>query len=94
MFHSTVNLFYKIFVIPHLWVAKNNRSFLEEMALGGPLYPRAKLLGAVGYPPRISRKGKTPPLERGRGRHSPPVNPERVTAKALKRGDKGVLLPW
>jgi len=33
------------------------------------LYPRAKLLGAVGYPPRVSRKGKAPPWERGRGRH-------------------------
>jgi hypothetical protein len=55
--------------------------------------PRAKLLGAVGYPPRVSRKGKAPPLERGKGKYSPPANPERVTAKALKRGDKGSFSP-
>ncbi|NIS72379.1 MAG: hypothetical protein GTO12_26630 [Proteobacteria bacterium] len=35
---------------------------------------------AVGDPSRMSRKGKTAPLERGRGRNSPPANPERVTA--------------
>jgi hypothetical protein len=41
----------------------------------------------------VSSKGKTPPLERGRGKYSPPANPERVTAKALKRGDKGFSSP-
>jgi len=42
---------------------------------------------------RVSRKGKTPPLERGRGNYSPPANPERVTSKASKRRDKGGHLP-
>jgi hypothetical protein len=36
----------------------------------------------VGYPSRVSRKGKAGPLEAGRGRYSPPVSPERVTSKA------------
>jgi hypothetical protein len=48
--------------------------------------------GEVGYPSRVSRRGKASPLEAGRGRYSPPANPERVTSKALKRGDKGVRL--
>jgi hypothetical protein len=38
------------------------------------------------------RKGKAGPLEAGRGKHSPPANPERVTSEALKRRDNGVLL--
>jgi hypothetical protein len=38
----------------------------------------------VGDPSRVSRKGKARPLEPGRGKHSPPANPERVTAGALE----------
>jgi hypothetical protein len=45
----------------------------------------------VGYPSRGSRKGKAGPLEAGRGKYSPPANPERVTSEALKRRDNGVL---
>jgi len=45
----------------------------------------------VGHPSRVSRKGKAGPLEAGRGKHSPPANPERATSKALKRRDNGVL---
>jgi hypothetical protein len=37
--------------------------------------------GSGRAPPRVSRKGKTPPLERGRGIHSSPANPERVTVR-------------
>jgi hypothetical protein len=40
----------------------------------------------------MSREGKAGPLEAGRGKYSPPANPERVTSKALKRRDNGVLL--
>jgi hypothetical protein len=40
----------------------------------------------------VSRKGKAGPLEAGRGKHSPPANPERVTSEALKRRDNAVLL--
>ena len=39
----------------------------------------------------MSGKGKTGPLEAGRGKYSPPANPERVTLEVLKRGDKGLL---
>jgi hypothetical protein len=39
----------------------------------------------------VSGKGKAGPLEVGRGKYSPPANPERVTSKALKRRDNGVL---
>jgi len=46
----------------------------------------------VGYPSRGSRKGKAGPLEAGRGKYSPPANPERVTSEGLKRRDKGVHL--
>ncbi|MFH1624435.1 MAG: hypothetical protein ABID54_04680 [Pseudomonadota bacterium] len=35
------------------------------------------------------RKGKASPLEAGRGKDSPPANPERVTAKVLSEGIKG-----
>jgi hypothetical protein len=38
----------------------------------------------------VSRKGKASPLEAGRGKYSPPANPERVTSKGLKRRNKGV----
>jgi hypothetical protein len=40
----------------------------------------------------VSRKGKAGPLEAGRGKYSPPANPERVTSEGLKRRDKGVRL--
>jgi hypothetical protein len=43
----------------------------------------------VGYPSRVSGKGKAGPLEAGRGKYSPPANPERVTLEALKRRDDG-----
>jgi hypothetical protein len=33
---------------------------------------------------------KASPLEAGRGKYSPPANPERVTSEGLKRRDKGV----
>ena len=50
------------------------------------------MLGAVGHPSRVSRKGKASPLEAGRGKYSPPASPERVTAEVVKRRDKGVSL--
>ncbi len=40
----------------------------------------------------MSRKGKAGPLEAGRGKYSPPANPERVTSEGLKRRDNGVHL--
>jgi hypothetical protein len=40
----------------------------------------------------VSRKGKASPLEAGRGKYSPPANPERVTSEGLKRRDKGVYI--
>ena len=46
----------------------------------------------MGYPSRVSRKGKAGPLEAGRGKYSPPANPERVASEGLKRRDKGVHL--
>jgi hypothetical protein len=46
----------------------------------------------VGDPSRVSRKGKASPLEAGRGKYSPPANPERVTSEGLKRRDKGVYI--
>jgi hypothetical protein len=44
----------------------------------------------VGDPSRVSRKGKASPLEAGRGKYSPPANPERVTSEGLKGRNKGV----
>jgi hypothetical protein len=40
----------------------------------------------------VSRKGKASPLEAGRGKYSPPANPERITSEGLKRRDKGVRI--
>jgi len=54
--------------------------------------PERKFAGEVGYPSRASRKGKTSPLEAGRGKYSPPANLERVTSEALKRWGNGVRL--
>ena len=42
-----------------------------------------------GVPIEGEQEGKASPLEAGRGKYSPPVSPERVTSKALKRRDKG-----
>jgi hypothetical protein len=44
-----------------------------------------------GAPTKGEQEGKAAPLERGRGRYSPPATPERVTSKALKRRDNSVL---
>jgi len=49
-----------------------------------------RLAGEVGHPPMVSRKGKTRPSEPGRGKVSPPANPERVTSGASERKDNGV----
>ena len=46
----------------------------------------------MGHPSRVSRKGKAGPSEAGKGKYSPPANPERVTAGASERRDGGVLL--
>jgi len=46
--------------------------------------------GEVGYPSRVSSKGKAGPLEAGRGKYSPPANSERVTLEPLKRRNSGV----
>jgi len=46
----------------------------------------------VGYPSRVSRKGKASPLEAGRGKYSPPVSPERVTSKAGEAKGQGFSL--
>ena len=45
-----------------------------------------KSAGEVGYPSRVSGKGKADPSEIGRGKHSPPASPERVTSEALSEG--------
>ncbi|MFH1624962.1 MAG: hypothetical protein ABID54_07375 [Pseudomonadota bacterium] len=42
-----------------------------------------------GVPSRVSREGKASPSEAGRGKYSPPANPERVTAEALSEGING-----
>jgi len=50
------------------------RNLLEQSAVGGS---------------RVSRKGKARPSEAGRGKYSPPANPDRVTAEAMKRRNEG-----
>ena len=35
------------------------------------------------------RKGKASPLEAGRGKYSPPVNPERVTSQSIEAKGQG-----
>jgi hypothetical protein len=42
----------------------------------------------------VSRKGKASPLEAGRGRYSPPANPERVTSKVLEKEQGNHLLKY
>jgi len=54
---------------------------------------KAELLMAEGRPKgAVEGKGKASPLETGRGKYSPPANPERVTSEGLKRRDKGVRI--
>jgi hypothetical protein len=48
-----------------------------------------KLAGSSGAPIEVSRKGKAPPLERGRGKVFPACEPDRVTAEAVKRRNNG-----
>ncbi|MFH1623754.1 MAG: hypothetical protein ABID54_01180 [Pseudomonadota bacterium] len=43
-----------------------------------------------GVPIEGEREGEGQPEEAGRGKYSPPANPERVTAEVLERRDKGV----
>jgi hypothetical protein len=68
---------------------KTSRRFLSYW--GTPL-SLSDIRGSGGAPPRVSRKGKAPPLERGRGRHSSLANPGRVTARASEQRDNGVHL--
>jgi hypothetical protein len=39
--------------------------------------------GSSGAPIEVSRKGKAPPLERGRGKAFPACEPDRVTAEGI-----------
>jgi len=39
----------------------------------GPIVPERRLAESSGVPIEVSRKGKAPPLERGRGKYSPPA---------------------
>jgi hypothetical protein len=49
----------------------------------------SEIAGSGGVPTESKQGGESlPPQAGGRGRHPPPANHERVTAKALKRGDK------
>jgi len=50
-----------------------------------------RLAGEVGYPSRVSREGKAGPSEAGKGKYSPPANPERVTSGASERRDDSAL---
>jgi hypothetical protein len=54
--------------------------------------PERKFLERWGPPSRVSKKGKAGPLEAGRGKYSPPANPERVTSEGLERRNNGVYL--
>ncbi|MFH1626461.1 MAG: hypothetical protein ABID54_15080 [Pseudomonadota bacterium] len=42
-----------------------------------------------GAPIEGEQEGEGQPEEAGRGKYSPPANPERVTAEALSEGIKG-----
>jgi len=58
--------------------------------------PPSEIAGSGGAPTEGKQGGESRAngvFERGRGKHSPPANLERVTAKALKRGDKGSSSP-
>ena len=44
-----------------------------------------------GEPTKGKQEGKAPAESGGRGKYSPPATPERVTSKALKRGDNSIL---
>jgi len=54
-----------------------------------PLRPPCPPCEAGEAGSEVSRKGKAPSLERGRGKYSPPANPDRVTAEAVERRNNG-----
>jgi hypothetical protein len=54
-----------------------------------PIISERILAESSGAPIEVSRKGKAPPLERGRGKTFPTCEPDRVTAEAVKRGNNG-----
>ena len=43
-----------------------------------------------GGPIEGKQEGESPAFRAGKGKHSPPANPERVTAGALERKGNGV----
>jgi len=58
--------------------------------LRGILLSLSDVSGSGGDPSKASRKGKAPPLERGRGKLSPPASLSWVTARAWERRDKRI----
>ncbi len=57
-----------------------------------PVISERTLAVSSGEPIEVSRKGKAPPLERGRGKAFPACEPDRVTAEAVKRRNNGFAL--
>jgi len=57
-----------------------------------PIFSERKLAGSSGAPIEVSRKGKAPPLERGRGKHSLPANPIGSLRKPCSEGIMGSSL--
>jgi len=51
-----------------------------------------RLAESNGVPIEVSRKGKAPPLERGRGKYSPSANPIGSLRKPYKRRNDGIHL--
>jgi len=67
------------------WRGRMNRFLKFPDFFGEHRGAMSDVAGGVGHPSRVSRKGKARPLEPGRGKHSPPANPERVTSGAPER---------
>jgi hypothetical protein len=55
----------------------------------GPVISERRLARSSGAPIEVSRKGKTPPSERGRGKVFPACEPDRQLSEAVKRGNNG-----
>jgi hypothetical protein len=63
------------------------------MGPGGPFAP-SEIAGSGGVPTEVKQEGESPAFRAGKGQVFPTCELERVTAKALKRGDKRSSSRW
>jgi hypothetical protein len=64
-------------------VSRTERLYRSFPDLVEPVISEGISAGSSGAPIEVSRRGKAPPLERGRGKVFPTCEPDRVTAEGI-----------